>query len=122
MVTRLELRRSMMAAFFLMIIIMVTSWALWATASVYGILEQESISYYALVIVELILIIFVFIFSMVFFGCIVEQQGKEPGVITIGLAYIPPILLMHTLGVLGRFLYIFLALSILAILYVVYSE
>lgn len=122
MVTRRELERSMLVSFFLIIIIMTVSWGLWATASVYGILEQESILYYALVIVELILIIFVFIFSMVLFGCFVERQGREPGVITIGFAYIPPILLMYALGVLERFLYIFLVLSILAVLYVVFSE
>ncbi len=123
MVTKLELKRSMAISFFLMLIIIVTSWALWATASAFGIIEQtESMLYYALVIVELILLFFVFMFSMVFFGCIAEQQGREPGVIVIGLAYIPPILLMYALGVLEQFLYVFLVLSVLAILYVVYSE
>jgi len=122
MVTKFELRRSAFIAFVLMTVILIIAWGIWSTAAQLGIIERGGLMYYLLVSVQLALISLAFLFSMVFFGCIVEYQGKQPGVITLGFAYIPPILYMYAIGMLMRFIYIFMVISMLLILYVLYSE
>jgi len=123
MVTRFEMKKSAYKAFILMLVILVFAGGIWSSASDAGIIEKgEGIVYIAVIVTQIILLVLAFIFSMVFFGCVVEYQGKEPGIITLGFAYVPPILYMYALGILQRFVYIFLALSVIVILYFLYSE
>lgn len=121
-VTKIELKRSAFLSFIMMLILIITGGAIWSTADSMGILESNTIWYYAVVVLQLVIIWFAFLFSLVFFGCIVELQGREPGIITIGISYIPPVLYMYALGVLTRFGYLFALLSIFAVLYVLYSK
>lgn len=123
MVTRFEMKKSAYKSFILMLVILVLAGGIWSSASDAGIIEKgEGILYTTVIVVQIILLVLAFMFSMVFFGCLVEYQGKEPGIITLGFAYVPPILYMYALGILQRFVYIFLALSVIIILYFLYSE
>jgi len=106
-----------------MLIILILAGGLWTTAEGLGIIKEgQGIAYVSVIIVQIILITLAFILSMVFFGSIVEYHGREPGVITLAFAYTPPLLYMYALGLTQRFLYLFVVLSILVILYYLYSE
>jgi len=122
LVTKFELRRSAFIAFVLMIILLVVAGGIWLTASQYGILEKEGTLYKVVVASQLILITFSFMFSMVFFGCIAEYEGREPGVITLAMSYVPPILYLAAINMLSRLIYFFAVVSIFVVLYFLYSE
>jgi len=122
MVSKFELKRSAFISFVGVLSLLIIAGAEWIAADQYGILASESILYYVVVILQLVLIWLAFLLSLVFFGCIAEYMGREPGVITLAFAYVPPVVYMLALGVFNRFIYIFAALSVLAILYILYSE
>lgn len=122
MVSKFELKRSAFISFVGMLALLIIAGAEWAAADQYGLLMSEDIIYYLAIIVQLVLVWFAFVFSLVFFGCLTEYMGREPGIITLAFAYIPILLYLAVLGTLERFIYAFVALSVLAILYVLYSE
>jgi len=106
-----------------MMTVLIIAGGIWATASQAGLLENnKTLVYKAMVILQLILVVLAFIFSMVMFGCIVEYQGREPGIITIGFSYIPPILYLYAIGLFSRLVYLFLVVSVFVILYFLFSE
>ncbi len=124
MVTRLELRRSAYKSFVIMLFLLITAGALWKTASDMDIIKSgEGVAYYTVISCELVLILLSFLFSLVFFGCVTEYRtGREPGTITLAFSYAPVVLYLYLMGILKRFIYIFLALSVIIVLYVLYSE
>ena len=122
MVSKFELKRSAFLSFIGMLSLFIIAGAEWVAAEQYGILESGGPIFYIVVIFQLILIWLAFLLSLVFFGCIAEYSGREPGIITLILAYIPAVIYMASVGILGRFIYIFIAVSILAIIYLLYSE
>jgi len=102
--------------------LLIIAGGIWFTASQYGILEEEEFMYKVVVAIQLVLITLSFMFSMVFFGCIAEHEGREPGVITLALSYIPPILYMAAIKMLTRLIYFFAVVSVFVVLYFLYSE
>ncbi|MCR8433048.1 MAG: hypothetical protein NDP13_02240 [Crenarchaeota archaeon] len=122
MVTRIELKRSAFISFVGLITSLIIAATIWVSAKQYGVIGSGGWIYYAIITLQLVILWFAFLFSLVLFGCIAEYMNREPGIITIGFSYIPLILYMLALGVLGRFLYVFAASSVFAILYILYSE
>lgn len=122
MVTRFEIKRSIFLSFVGLVILLVIAAAVWSSAEQYGILKSGGWAYYVVAASQLIVLWFAFLLSLVLFGCIAEYMNREPGLITLGFAYIPVTLYMLALGILDQFLYPFAALSVIAILYVLYCE
>ena len=122
LVTKFELRRSAFISAVLMIMLLIIAGGIWFTASQYGILKEGELMYKMVVTVQLILITLSFMFSMVFFGCIAEHEGREPGVITLALSYIPPVLYMVAIKMFSRLIYFFAVVSVFVVLYFLYSE
>ena len=122
MVTKIEIRRTIFLSFIIMLILMITGGAVWSLATSMGITKSGGLWYNIVIIIQLIIAWLIFLESLIFFGNIVELQGKEPGIITIGISYIPSALYLYAIGMLGRLGPLFALVSIFIILYVLYSE
>ncbi len=89
------LLRNIILSFTIIIALSIVVIALISIGEALG-LEKNSIHYD--VIME-ILIAVILLFSLIFFGSIIEFYGKEPGLLTIFVAYIFPSILAYYAGI-----------------------